>query len=64
MDDSLLPEQFHIMKTKAVVGLEFQSEQFTTKLKELQHDLSTNVVVTIKQHFFGTLGRKSPVITD
>lgn len=35
IEDSLLPKEYHIVKTKAVAGLEYQDEAFTTKLKEL-----------------------------
>ena len=33
--DTIIPSEFHIMKSKATIGLEYQDEEFTTKLKEL-----------------------------
>ena len=41
--DSLLPKEYHIVKTKAVVGLEYQDEAFTTRLQQLPVDKQAEI---------------------
>ncbi|XP_006821546.1 axonemal dynein light chain domain-containing protein 1-like [Saccoglossus kowalevskii] len=41
LPDTLIPEEYHVVKSKGVQGLEFNEDKFTTQLSDMDKNLRT-----------------------